>query len=309
MDEVMDRVQTSDRAVTGFGWARAMALVSLVVVIGSVTAASGGVEVSDFSNSSLVPANDHPGRCQQKPSSRNPCGVCGGLGVHRQVGQDCPDCPFECMPSPKIVPPNSDPTVLDSFEVPEDAMIVHDPDPRSCVDGSPLPGGPFTAAIWNPPEILEQVRPYALEISEDLLSRLVDRDVAAAFVVGLRLPAIGQVVVGPDMHQREFRLRERLSEKSMLEWIASARQSELAFEPLPDDREFWIRYRTEFDDDNDWRLVVESWIADAAQPTPIEFRHTELLIDSVPSTQLPVEASGGYLAPVYRVQGFRSAID
>lgn len=257
---IMDHVHNSGRAGTGFVWARAMALVSLVFVIGSVSAASGSVEISDFSKSSLVLANDNL-------------------------------------------------AVLDSFEIPDYAVIVHESDPRSCVDGSPLPGGPFKAAIWNPPEILEQVRPYALEISEDLLSRLAGSDVAAAYVVGLRLPAVGQVVVGPDMHQGEFRLRESLGEKSMLEWIASAGQSELAFEPLPDGREFWIRYRTEFDDVNDWRLVVESWISDAAQPTLIELRHTELRIDSVPSTQLPVEASGGYLAPVYRVQGFRSEID
>lgn len=241
-------------------------------------------------------------RCNRKPSPSNPCGGCDGFGVHCTVGAFCPSCGVWCT---QIPPLNSGTDRNDTQslpEIPQYAVISHDPEPRSC-DGHEM-SGPLTTATWSPTSVLEKISPYGLTMDEALYEQLAGMDPNAAFVVAQRLIRDGMVMATPDMHQGEIKPGVRFTDVQVLSSISrGGSEIESAFEPLREGQELLIRYRTNFSGSTA-SLIVESWLEESGVPDFVDFARTVVEMEPEARQQLPVIASDSFLAPVYQVSGF-----
>lgn len=166
--------------------------------------------------------------------------------------------------------------------------------------------GAVLVAVWNPTEMLDQVKPYGLKIDRPLFERLARADPVAAYLIGLRLERDGQVTATPDMHFGAASLTNSLTTEYAI-WSAFGEPNE----PYPDvphltdDQRLHFEFRSEFDTETGPRLEVFSWVgaAEAMKPNS-SVRSTVITLMPEPSHQAPVIASDAYLAPVYAVVDF-----
>jgi hypothetical protein len=320
-EDVMLAVKCRDRVVCPFFVARSVFLGALLGVliapVSGTVLASQSLDVSRESSQILVKdwvavqgeelrSTRDLSDCTRKPKINDPCGACKGIGVYEKIGPDCVGCGFFCTRIPYSQGAESR-NLADEQRLPPYAVIVEETDPRSCVDGESLSEGPIRAAISNPDAMLEGIEPFALEIDRESFRELAITHPAAAYALSQRLLANGLVVVAPDMHFRESRgLSSAVTTEYLLDWMDDPEGAEAKlWRELPNGETFQYRYGTQFEKAGAWKLIVESWIEVDGRRERRDYKKSEVSVDSHPVGYALVQASNGFEAPVYAVQGFR----
>lgn len=198
-------------------------------------------------------------------------------------------------------------SALSETTIPPYAVINHEENPLSCIDGEPLGTSPITVAVWNPTEALDKIQPFALSIDSNTSNELAMADPMAAYVVRNRLVNDGKVIAGWDMHHwRSSGRQKAITAEYILSSINSPDDASVSrWITLEEGYEFFFSYATDFDESDGWTMTVESWTSEPNSTRMIGYKKTIVAVDSRPIDSLPVVASDNYMVPVYKVSGFR----
>jgi len=252
--------------------------------------------------------------CNRKPSVSNPCGAYDGWGVNERISAaSCPGCGFFC----RRLPPRSEITAAnrlgtplnEALRIPDDAIISTIDQIENCETGEITNETVTEVAIWNPPEVLAEFKPYGISIDERSLHELASSHPAAAFLIGLRMERGGFITAAPDMHYSASSMTagEMTAEFALATIYADTSESATPLRPLRKGEEFHYEFRSNLSDQAS-ELIIRSWISNAHDATIKNVVETSVALEARPWRDSPVIASGGFLAPVYRVAGFRTSL-
>jgi len=251
--------------------------------------------------------------CRRKLRADGSCNTCGGIGVYYLDGATCRGCGFFCT----VIPNGNDPKesvpgseLAGGYSIPDDAIHTWVTPSMNCStpDDEIDPETAQRVAVWNPHELLDQFKPYALAIDAASFEQLADLHPAAAYIVGLRLENDGKVIAAPDMHGMSDTIDSIFTPEYASAAAYRGRQQEASELPkLNEDRQFHFDFKTDFDSIHGKRILVRSWISNVSSPTLNDYRETVITLDPTPERESPVIASGGYPAPVYRVVEFATS--
>ena len=188
------------------------------------------------------------------------------------------------------------------------AHISSQPMPENCIveDGSEEKMVEITTAIWSPTEMLRQIDPFGLTISNDALKSLSAADPHAAWVVGQRMKRGEGLMPGIDIHQGQ---REMTTKITAITGIDAANGDSTLMDSdyvvLNEGETMHLRYRTNFGQNDQPSITVVTYILKPGTAALNDYMKTVITLSAKPTGEMLVLASDGYMAPLYAVEDFK----
>lgn len=155
-------------------------------------------------------------------------------------------------------------------------------------------------------KVLEEMNPYGLAVSSQLLEELAEADPFAAYIVGRRMYRQGGLIISHNLHQ-DFRTSnyELVSVSGIAEANRDSSEIEWDWRELPAEVRQLQSFRTDFSGERPL-IVIETISADVQYQVLTDRKQTTLYLSQEPVYEERVLRTDDFFAPVYQVEFFET---